>query len=388
MTPAPPPDRIGVAVLGSTGSVGRQALAVIAAMSDRFRVVSLAARTPSNALADQVHRHKPELVAISEATPEEALAGAQTVAGPDGLIAAATHPAVHIVVVATSGHAAIVPTMQAIAHGKTVALANKEVLVCAGELLMPLAAAHSTAIRPIDSEHSAIWQALAGSPIDRVRRLIITASGGPFRTTPYAAFAEITAHDALAHPTWSMGGKITVDSATLMNKGLEVIEAHWLFGIPYDQIDVIVHPESIVHSLVEFVDGGLMAQLGLPDMKLPIQYALTYPNRVALMSGPRLDLTAIGALHFEDPDDERFPALRLAREAGAAGRTVPTALSAADDEAVAAFLRAELRFVDVPVIVESVLARHAPQPVSLEAIADADRWARESARKLIAARRT
>jgi 1-deoxy-D-xylulose-5-phosphate reductoisomerase len=376
-------DRIGVAILGSTGSVGRQTLEVIDALSDRFRVVALAARTPSRTLLQQIERYRPDIAAITEAGATPPTATTSIATGPKGLVGAATHPAVSFVVVATSGHAAIVPTMRAIEHGKTIALANKETLVCAGELIVPLAAQYGTAIRPIDSEHSAIWQALAGAPVDRLRRIIITASGGPFREAPVTRLETVTAQEALAHPTWSMGGKITVDSATMMNKGLEVIEAHWLFGLPYDRIDVIVHPESIVHSLVEFVDGGFMAQLGLPDMKLPIQYALTYPDRVPL-SGKRLDLAAIGELHFEIPDETRFPALRLARDAGIAGRTYPTVLSAADDEAVAAFLRGALRFVDIPGVVETVLGLHDPQSVTLETISASDDWARRIAKGVIA----
>jgi 1-deoxy-D-xylulose-5-phosphate reductoisomerase len=376
-------DRIGVAILGSTGSVGRQTLEVIDALSDRFRVVALAARTPSRTLLQQIERYRPDIAAITEAGATPPTATTSIATGPKGLVGAATHPAVSIVVVATSGHAAIVPTMRAIEHGKTIALANKEALVCAGELIVPLAAQYGTAIRPVDSEHSAIWQALAGAPIDRLRRIIITASGGPFREAPVTRLETVTAQEALAHPTWSMGGKITVDSATMMNKGLEVIEAHWLFGLPYDLIDVIVHPESIVHSLVEFVDGGFIAQLGLPDMKLPIQYALTYPDRVPL-SGKRLDLAASGELHFEIPDETRFPALRLARDAGIAGRTYPTVLSAADDEAVAAFLRGALRFVDIPGVVETVLGLHDPQSVTLETISASDDWARRIAKGVIA----
>jgi 1-deoxy-D-xylulose-5-phosphate reductoisomerase len=378
-------DRIGVAVLGSTGSVGQQTLAVIDALNDRFRVVALAARSPSPRLIDQIEQNRPEIVALTKASDSSLIGESRILTGPESLTAAATYPAVDIVVVATSGHAAIVPTMRAIEGGKIVALANKEVLVCAGELLMPLAAAKNTIIRPVDSEHSAIWQALAGSSIDQVRRIIITASGGPFRETPKEAFAAITARDALAHPTWSMGGKITVDSATLMNKGLEVIEAHWLFGLPYERIDVLVHPQSIVHSLVEFVDGGLMAQLGLPDMKLPIQFALTYPDRIPASSA-RLDMATTAALQFEHPDESRFPALRLAREAGIAGQTYPTVLSAADDEAVAAFFTGSLRFVDIPHVVASVIDAHEPIAVSLESIVEADAWARRTARSLIAER--
>ena len=385
MNRAAPDDRRGIAVLGSTGSVGRQALEVIDGLRDHFRVAALAARIASPRLLDQVRRYRPDVVAVNEARDLPQTTAASVVTGPEGLIAAATHPAVDIVIVATSGHAAIVPTMRAIEHGKTIALANKEALVCAGELLVPLASRHETPIRPVDSEHSAIWQALAGSPPGQIRRVVITASGGPFRDTPMAALDKVTTEEALAHPTWSMGGKITVDSATMMNKGLEIIEAHWLFGLPYDRIDVVVHPECIVHSLVEFVDGAFLAQLGLPDMKLPIQYALTFPDRVPLPA-QRLDLAMIGDLHFENPDEAKFPALRLAREAGLAGRTYPTVLSAADDEAVAAFLRGALRFVDIPAVVESVVNLHKPEPVSLESIARSDLWARNMARDVIAGR--
>ncbi len=383
MTRTEADNRIGVAILGSTGSVGSQTLEVIDALRDRFRVVALAARTPSRLLLQQIERYRPDIVAVTEAGAAPLSAITSITTGSESLVAAAIHPAVNIVVVATSGHAAIVPTMRAIEHGKTIAMANKEALVCAGELIVPLASRYGTAIRPVDSEHSAIWQALAGASVDQLRRIVITASGGPFRETPMTRLETVTAQEALAHPTWSMGGKITVDSATLMNKGLEVIEAHWLFGLPYDRIDVIVHPESIVHSLIEFVDGGFMAQLGLPDMKLPIQYALTYPDRVPL-AGNRLDLTAIGALHFEHPDEARFPALRLARDAGIAGRTYPTVLSAADDEAVAAFLRGALRFVDIPGVVETVLGLHEPQTVTLETISASDDWARRIATDVIA----
>jgi 1-deoxy-D-xylulose-5-phosphate reductoisomerase len=385
MSQPEPAERVGLAILGSTGSVGRQALDVVDSLSGQFRVVALAARTFSEQLADQMAKYRPAITATSDEPSAGRPNEGQVISGPEGLIAAATHPDVDIVVVATSGHAAIVPTMRAIEQGKTIALANKETLVCAGELLMPLAREHNTTIRPVDSEHSAIWQALVGSPLDRIRRVIITASGGPFRETPPEEFAAITAEQALSHPTWSMGGKITVDSATLMNKGLEVIEAHWLFGLSYSQIDVLVHPQSIVHSLVEFADGAVIAQLGLPDMKLPIQYALTYPDRVPTV-GDRLDLAAIHTLHFEAPDIAKFPALRLARDAGFAGRTYPTALSAADDEVVTAFLRGLLSFADIPAIVEEVLGAHQPETVTVDSIFTADRWARSAARRLIAAK--
>jgi 1-deoxy-D-xylulose-5-phosphate reductoisomerase len=378
--------RIGVAVLGSTGSIGRQALNVIDEHSDRFRVVALAARTASERFLDQVTRYGPEVAAVFEWTPALGRIIGPIAIGDEGLIAASTHPSVKIAVVASSGHVAIVPTIRALELGKTVALANKETLVCAGEIIGPLAASSHTPIRPVDSEHSAIWQALDGTPIEQVSRIILTASGGPFRATPASELARVTAAQALSHPTWSMGGKITVDSATLMNKGLEIIEAHWLFGLPYEHIDVLVHPESVVHSLVEFVDGAQIAQLGIPDMRVPIQYALTYPERMNL-AADRLDLAEIGVLHFERPDTERFPALRLAREVGIAGRTYPTVLSAADDEAVAAFLAGELRFSDISAAVETVVEKHQPAKVTLESIWDADRWARAAAREAITAMR-
>jgi len=372
--------RLGVAVLGSTGSIGRQTLSVIDEHLDRFRVVALAARVPSERFLSQIARYRPEIASVFECTPALGRETASVLVGGDGLVVASTHPSVDIVVIASSGHVAIVPTIRALELGKTVALANKETLVCAGEIIAPLVAASGNLIRPIDSEHSAIWQALDGSPIEQVSRIILTASGGPFRTAPTTKLARVTAAEALAHPTWSMGNKITVDSATLMNKGLEIIEAHWLFSLPYQQIEVLVHPESVIHSLVEFIDGGQLAQLGLPDMRAPIQYALTYPERVEL-STHRLDLAEVGALHFERPDVERFPALRLAREAGIAGRTYPTVLSAADDEAVRAFLAGELRFIDIAATVEIVLDRHQPAEVTLDSISEADQWARTAARE-------
>jgi 1-deoxy-D-xylulose-5-phosphate reductoisomerase len=379
--------RVGVAVLGSTGSIGRQTLSVIDEHLDRFRVVALAARVASERFRGQVARYGPEIAAVFEWTPVLRDDMGPVMLGGDGLIAASTHPSVDIVVVASSGHVAIVPTIHALELGKTIALANKETLVCAGEIITRLAAASGTQIRPVDSEHSAIWQAIDDSPIEQVNRIILTASGGPFRMAPATKLAQVTAAEALAHPTWSMGDKITVDSATLMNKGLEIIEAHWLFGLSYDQIDVLVHPESVVHSLVEFVDGGLIAQLGLPDMRVPIQYALTYPGRMKL-STQRLDLAEVGALHFERPDTERFPGLRLAREAGIAGRTYPTVLSAADDEAVKAFLGGDLRFVDIPAAVEVVLEKHQPTDVTVDSIWEADHWARIAAREAVRAMRS
>jgi 1-deoxy-D-xylulose-5-phosphate reductoisomerase len=379
--------RVGIAVLGSTGSIGLQTLSVIDEHLARFRVVALAARTASERFLDQVARYCPEVAAIFEWDPAFEETKAINALGIDGLIEVATHPSVDIVVVASSGNVAIVPTIRALELGKTVALANKETLVCAGEIIAPLVEVGGAWIRPIDSEHCAIWQALDGSPIEQVSRVILTASGGPFRNLPSSKLGEVTAADALMHPTWSMGDKITVDSATLMNKGLEIIEAHWLFGLPYEKVEVLVHPESVVHSLVEFVDGAQIAQLGLPDMRLPIQYALTYPERLKL-STHRLDLAEIGNLHFEQPDTQRFPALRLAREAGIRGRTYPTVLSAADDEAVKAFLAGGLRFTDIPAAVELVVEKHQPEDVTLESIWEADRWARVATAEALATLRS
>jgi 1-deoxy-D-xylulose-5-phosphate reductoisomerase len=309
-----------IAILGSTGSVGTQTFDVVSRMPDRYRIVALSGGANLSLLCEQAHLAKPELVVATD--PEiarcELPAGTRVAIGAEGLLEAATHPDVAIVVTATSGHAAIIPTAKAIEAGKTIALANKETIVCAGELIMPLAERHNVAIRPVDSEHSAIWQSLGSSDHRDISRLILTASGGPFRTTPKAELDNVTSGQAMAHPTWAMGGKITIDSATLMNKGLEVIEAHWLFTVPFSAIDVVVHPESIVHSIVEFNDCSQVAQLGLPDMRLPIQYALTYPNHVTGPCG-RLSLTDAGSLHFEPPDEQRFPALRICREAGVQG---------------------------------------------------------------------
>jgi 1-deoxy-D-xylulose-5-phosphate reductoisomerase len=379
-----PTEPIGVAVLGSTGSIGTQTLDVIAHHPDRFRVVALAAGGNLDRLAEQTTRFRPNLVVAKGAWPEPATFPVHET-GEHGLIAAATHPDASIVVVATSGHAAILPTYHAIAAGKTVALANKETIVCAGELIVPFAAERGVEIRPVDSEHSALWQSLGNSPTTEIERLILTASGGPFRETPAEDLAHVTVDQALNHPTWAMGGKITIDSATLMNKGLEVIEARWLFGIDFARIEVLIHPESIVHSLIEFADGSQVAQLSLPDMRLPIQYALTYPEHVPSLCR-RLSLADVGCLRFAPPDEARFPALRLARQAGTAGDTYPTVLSAADEVAVAAFLDRRLGFTSIVDLVERVLDRHRPTgPLSFESIAAADRWARTEAARVVAA---
>ncbi len=383
MTEMTTSEPIGIAVLGSTGSVGTQTLDVIAAHPEHFRVVALAARHDSPLLREQILNHCPDVVALQQSPGDDFPPVAELIYGDEGLQAAATASGAEIVVVATSGHDAILPTIGAIQAGKTIALANKETLVCAGEIIMPLVEEHQTSLRPVDSEHSAIWQALQGSRREDIARLIITASGGPFRTLNAADLKVVTANDALAHPTWAMGAKITIDSASLMNKGLEVIEAHWLFDMPYEQIDVVVHPESIIHSIVEFVDGSQLAQLGLPDMRTPIQYALSYPGRLP-RTGDRLNLAQIGSLHFLAPDLERFPCLELARDAGLAGGTYPTVLSGADDVAVAAFLAGSVTFQDIPAIIAKVVESHEPEgPVTVESILAADTWARQTATHLV-----
>jgi 1-deoxy-D-xylulose-5-phosphate reductoisomerase len=366
-----------IALLGSTGSIGRQTLDIIEHHPDTFEVVAIAAGRNLDLLREQVRRHRPRLVvSTAEGSSFE---GSEALPTPEGLVAAATHPDVDLVVFATSGHDAILATMAAIEAGKQVALANKEAIVCAGDLIMPLARERGVTIRPIDSEHSAIWQALASGPASSISRIILTASGGPFRRTPAADLATVTYEQALKHPNWSMGPKITVDSATLANKGLEVIEARHLFDTPIDRIDVVVHPEQIIHSLVEYEDGNTLAQLSYPDMRLPIQYALTWPGRLPFPARA-LDLPSISAMHFEPPDVERFPALRIARQAGQAGLSYPTVYSAADEIAVAAFAAGRIGFLDIPHLIEATLNRHDARPVtSLDDVMEADAWARREA---------
>ncbi len=366
----------GVAVLGSTGSIGRQALEVLAA-NPGFRVVALAAGSNANLLVEQAHRFRPAAVALGDAAGATAMAdrlplGVETVRGDDALVRLATRPNVDIVVVGTGGMVSLRPVLAALRAGKVVATANKETLVAGGHLVMPLARQRAADravddprdplasplgwLRPIDSEHSAIWQCLVGEDLRRVDRLILTASGGPFLDTPAEAFAAITPDQALRHPTWLMGRKITIDSATLANKGLEVIEAHWLYDAPYEAIDVVIHPQSIVHSAVRFSDGSLKAQLGSPDMRLPIQYALTHPDRgPSLSTAP--NLVDVGRLDFRAPDEARFPALRIARDAGRQGPWATAALIAADEVAVARFLAGSLDFPGIPRLLEDAVTK-------------------------------
>ena len=384
------PASIRVAILGSTGSIGRQAVDVVE-RDPRFTVVGLAARTPGDVLQDQVRRLRPAVVAIADTTgsPFELPSGTQRIGGPDGLVELGCRDDVDLVVVGTGGVVSLRPVLAALERGKVVATANKETLVAGGHLVMPLArrlaaqraemapgdplASPLGWLRPIDSEHSAIWQCLVGEDLASVQRLILTASGGPFRGFTADELERVTPDQALRHPTWRMGSKITVDSATLANKGLEVVEAHWLYDVGYDAIDVVIHPQSIVHSAVQFVDGSLKAQLGTPDMRLPIQYALTYPERRPSPAAPA-DLVASARLDFEAPDETRFPALRIAREAGRVGSRATAALISADEVAVARFLDGTLGFGGIPRLLEAAVTRfgegadQVPDVAALEAL--------------------
>jgi len=377
-----------IALLGSTGSIGQQALEVVRAFPHRLRVLGLAAGKNQDLLGRQITEFQPKLVSFEGSLlppgAREKPPGARE--KPPGayektsLEEMASHPEVDLVVVATAGRAGLSPTLAALKVGKRVALANKEVLVMAGEIVMEAARRSGAPIIPIDSEHSALWQCLAGEDLQAVSRLIITASGGPFLRLSGEELARVTPQQALAHPTWRMGKKVTVDAATLMNKGMEVIEAHWLFAVPYEKVQVLIHPQSLAHSLVEFVDGSVKAQLAPPDMRLPIQYALTWPQRWP-NTLPRLEL---GALTFESPDLERFPCLRLAQEAGRAGGTYPAVLAGADEAAVELFLEGHIGFLDIPRLVEEALQKHqdVPHP-TLEEVLEAEGWAQAFARHVL-----
>lgn len=347
--------RLRLVVLGSTGSIGRQTLDVVRSLPGRFTVIGLAAGANVTLLEEQAREFHPRLIRCDR--EGEYLRGRISAAWTT-MEEMASHPHADLVVVATVGTTGLAPTLAALRAGKTVALANKEVLVIAGQLITAEANRHKAQLRPIDSEHSAIWQCLWGEQPHSVRRIILTASGGPFRDTPPEELDRVTAEQALRHPNWQMGQKITVDSATLLNKGLECIEARWLFDVPLDCIDVLLHRESIVHSLVEFRDGSVKAQLGVPDMRLPIQCALTYPERVPGTAVPRLDLRHIGALSFGTPDMQRYPCLSLALEAGRRAGTFPAVLCAADEVAIQHFLAGHLRFTDIARVIEDALAAH------------------------------
>ncbi len=374
-----------VVLLGSTGSIGTSTLKVVADLPDRLRLVGLAAGRNARGLLQQVRRFQPEAVCLSDPAAAAELARAvegptQVFAGPEGLVRLATWPGADLVLIAIVGTAGLAPALAAIRAGKDIAVASKEILVLAGEIVMAEARRHGVRVLPVDSEHSAIFQCLDGRPASSVRRLWLTASGGPFRQTPREEFAAITVERALAHPSWVMGRKITIDSATLFNKGLEMIEARWLFDVDMPRVGVLVHPQSVVHSMVEFVDGSLLAQLSTPDMCLPIQCALTYPERVP-SERVQTDFTRIGQLTFEAPDEDRFPALRLARRAGVVSGTLPAVLNAANEVAVEAFCQGRLSFPDITETVARVMDRHAVvEHPTLEQLLEADAWARATAR--------
>jgi 1-deoxy-D-xylulose-5-phosphate reductoisomerase len=379
----------GIAVLGSTGSIGRQTLDVIRSLPDRFNVVALAAGSNVTLLEEQINEFRPRLVCTGRESDylNERIADGSVPARWAEMEDMAAHPDVDLVVVATVGAAGLGPTLAAVRAGKAVAIANKETLVMAGHIITREARQHGAELRPVDSEHSAIWQCLWGESPDAVERIVLTASGGPFRDMPMEELARVTAEEALKHPNWQMGQKITVDSATLLNKGLECIEARWLFDIPLERIDVLLHRESIVHSLVEFRDGSVKAQLGAPDMRLPIQCALSYPERLPGTSVPRLDLNLIGTLNFGIPQLKRFPCLGLALEAGRREGTYPAVLAAADEVAVQHFLAGHLRFPDIPLVIDDTLSAHkGTANPSLEEVLAADQWARSFAEDWVKAK--
>ena len=378
-----------ISLLGSTGSIGKQTLEVAAANPDKMKIRVLAAHTSDTILEEQIRAVEPDFAVLTDkeaaARLKERYTGkTEILAGEEGLLAAATYSEVDTVLASMVGYAGLRPTMAAINCGKNIALANKETLVAAGSLVMEAVAKNNVSLTPVDSEHSAIFQALQGGKEDEVKRLLITASGGPFRGKKRSELETVTLAQCLNHPNWSMGKKITVDSSTLANKGLEVIEAHWLFNMPYEKIDVVVHPQSIIHSLVEFCDGSVIAQLGEPDMRLPIQYALSYPCRYH-KAFDQLDLIKAGTLTFEAPDMEAFPSLRIAIDCGKAGGTLPCVFNAANEEAVYAFLDNKIKYLDIPYITEKVASLHkniaAP---CIEDIERADAEARAAAQSIIA----
>ncbi|TKJ34338.1 1-deoxy-D-xylulose-5-phosphate reductoisomerase [bacterium (candidate division B38) B3_B38] len=378
-----------VAILGSTGSIGTSALKVIDRHRDRFRVVGLAVGKNLELLRKQIETFQPKIVSVATREAAELLqktyspTGLQVCHGSQGLIEVATHPDAELVISALVGALGLLPTYRAIQAGKDIALANKETLVMAGGLIMKEVARQKSSLLPIDSEHSALFQCLLNCKREEVHRVILTASGGPFLDLPVEKFGQITVKEALEHPNWKMGRKITVDSATLMNKGLEVIEAYWLFGFPIDKIDITIHPQSVVHCLVELNDGSLLAHMGIPDMQIPIQYALSFPER---LSSPitSLPLSEMDPLEFRPPDRERFPCLRLAYRALREGGTMPMVLSAANEVAVASFLAGEIQFLAIPSIIEETMQQHQKTPLSsIEQALEVNQWAMERAKAIV-----
>jgi 1-deoxy-D-xylulose-5-phosphate reductoisomerase len=365
-----------ITILGSTGSIGTQTLDILSQYPDKFRLVGLATGRNVELLAQQVRQFKPEIVAICDpdVDPQPII-----LAGDAGVVEVARYGDAESVVTGIVGCAGLLPTIAAIEAGKDIALANKETLIAGGPVVLPLVQKHGVKLLPADSEHSAIFQCLQGVPEGGLRRILLTASGGAFRDLPVEKLSQVKVADALKHPNWSMGRKITIDSATLMNKGLEVIEAHFLFGLDYDQIEIVIHPQSIIHSLIELEDTSVLAQLGLPDMRLPLLYALSYPERIPTNWEP-LDLVKCGNLTFREPDYQKYPCMKLAYAAGRAGGSMPAVLNAANEQAVALFLEERIRFLDIPRLIEQVCDRHqshhCPSP-TLEDIVAADQWARQ-----------
>lgn len=377
-----------ISLLGSTGSIGKQTLEVVAANPDKLKVRALAAHRSDELLEQQIRQFEPDIAVLSDKDAAARLAAryhgkTKILAGDEGLLAAATYDGADTVLASMVGYAGLRPTLAAIECGKNIALANKETLVAAGSLVMAAVRKHGVSLTPVDSEHSAIFQSLRGGAEKEVKRVIITASGGPFRGKKRSELENVTLAQCLKHPNWSMGPKVTLDSSTLANKGLEVMEAHWLFDMPYDKIDVVVHPQSIVHSLVEFCDGSVIAQLGEPDMRLPIQYALSWPDRFDY-SFEQLDLVKAASLTFEAPDLEAFPSLKIAVDCGKAGGTLPCAFNAANEEAVNAFLHDKIKYLDIPYITAAVTQAHdnVAEP-QIEDIEQADAWARAEAQRVI-----
>lgn len=381
-----------ISILGATGSVGVTTLDVLSRFPERFRVVAMAAGRNIKLLTEQARRFRPELLSVATAelaaklTRELAPFKPHILYGDEGAIAVATHPEASLVMSALVGALGLRPTLAAIKAGKDIAFANKEVLVIAGELITRAVRENAVRLLPVDSEHNAIFQCLENKPRAMLKRIVLTASGGPFRTWPVERFASITVKDALNHPTWRMGNKITIDSATLMNKGLEVIEARWLFGASPEEIAVVIHPQSVIHSMVEMIDGSVLAQMAVPDMAIPVAFALGYPERLPLPHLKTLSLAECGSLTFEQPDTERFPCLALAYDALRAGGSMPACLNAANEELVASFLAGRTSFTEIPSHIEAVMQRHANRPAeTLEDLLETDGWARMTARERLAA---
>ncbi len=382
-----------LSILGSTGSIGVNTLRIVSQFPERFSVVSLSAGLNTQVLKQQILQFRPKVVSVLNEELSEALrrelpkTPVEIVHGVEGLIQVATHPEVDQVVSAIVGAVGLIPTLSAIKTGKTIALANKEPLVMAGKIVMEEAKRNHVQILPVDSEHSAIFQSLLGHRKEDVHRLILTASGGPFLNLPLSRLPEVTVQEALNHPHWEMGKKITIDSASLMNKGLEVIEAHWLFNIPIEKISVLIHPQSVVHSMVEYIDGSIVAQMGITDMKIPISYALSFPERLSL-NLRRLDLSGRDALSFFQPEPERFPCLKLAYQSIEIGETMPAILNAANEIAANAFLEGSLKFTEIPLLLQRVMEEYEVRPAhTIEDILRADHWAREKAKALLEGRK-